>query len=598
MSVPVTPSEALELSDQVSATDSSLGTDRSGREASSVAGSSAVGIPIGNSHAVSGAGTARPACPVRQRLLDASCGKTDETWAWSFTFEGLLEADGFPLDDFPSLGTGGTGLPASIMQVLLRHNPAYVPLKHLDGVVSEVLRIMQVLHGPGNHHSCTGNGLLVFGPKGTGKSSVLQALAKPGVLREMLVKSVQYGEDFRGPDPSVRHTLVLSLDLRSQLPSSAPEISFTAWVLSALRHGHTSTVDSAFLNSQECKALQEKARTAFESGDINTDALNIMLRSCNIRVLVVVERAENLFSLGHFSAERAAIWKQQMMLVSLLAAPAIGIVLSASMQRARQLFLNTGTSGHSFPTYAHADLLADNWNGRKFHPVFVLPPAWTASSLAWYILQDAICRSRKADALRTAKALDAIFRAAPGIQFDPKYGIIPHMRAFLRLHGDTPSAITCAILSPAVWEARAPSSAIKDGSQTADMQTVLRGVLKLLSQAGKCVDISNLKASAAARDNDFQPRLLLGFDASTLRVARSELVNVVAESLKHSQQSEVSFDSITAASSLVDTAVDDGVLQELRVLEDKRSCAEGLCSAQKPTAATGCICSVCAPTCA
>ena len=573
MESPAAPQEEFKSSHQAATSSGELSSKRDGTgfAPTSIPTREVTGAYSESSQAASGAVAVQRVGPLRQRLLDAACGKTGENWAWNRTFRGLLETDSFSLDDFPSLGTKGKGLPASIKRVLLRHNPAYIPLKHLDEVVSEVLRVVQVLHGPANKLGCTGNGLLVLGPKGTGKSTVLQALAKPGVLHQMLSKYTEQGEVFRGPDKTVQHTLVLTLDLRIRLPTFGQKQSFTAWVLSSLCVGGSSSPGPAFVRSPEHAKLVGRISVMPDDKTIDTDALNSILRSCHIRVLVVVEEAENLFSSAHFSEESAILWKQQMVLVSQLAAPAIGFVLSTSMQRARQLFLSTGSIKHTFPNYAHAALLAGNWNGRKFYPVFVLPPAWTASSLAWFILQSAINMSQNADVLVTAKLLDTLFLAAPGIPFDADDGIIPHMRAFLRLHGDTPSAISCGILLEDAWVARAPSSGLKDGSQTDDMQTVLSQMLKLLTQAGKCIDFSTGKPSAAPTNNDFQPQLLLGFDANTLRLSRSELVNAVAESLKRNHQTEAPTDMTKSASCLVDSALDNDVLQELCVLEDMHS---------------------------
>mgnify|MGYP005991195055 CR=1 FL=1 len=520
---------------------------------------SALGTRVLMGAASSGFGEASAASVLQRRLLDTSLlpAAADE-WVWNRTFSGLLAVDGIPPREFPSLKAEKEGLHAGIMQILLRQNPSYVPLPHLDEVIVEILRVARVLHGPPGKMGCAGNGLLVLGPKGIGKSTVLQAIAAPGVLHAMLVMCGELGKVHLRADPSVKDTLVLMYDIRNHSSSTAADDSFASWLLRSLR------ATPALSKQKQIQDLSENAGTDAEEGMVVT--VNAALRSCKFRVLVVVKEAENLFSDSHFTQACADTWKRQMMLISGLDKPAIGVVLSSSMQRAQQLFLKPNHTEHSFSAYKHAKKLAANWNSRKFRPIFVSPPAWTAVSLAWFLLDQTLQRTNgsQAESVAAAEALDAAFRAAPSINYVPEHGNVPHLRAFVRLYGDVPSDLTGALQSGRIWSYRPRSSEIKEHSQKDGTQTVLSYMFELLARQGRCADVSSVLAPAAVLTiNDLNPDLLVGFGAGSLRLERSYLVNGISKRIEVGPHT----DAPACASCMVDAAVDNGILQELLVLE-------------------------------
>jgi len=237
----------------------------------------------------SGCGEGPATSALQRRLLDTPTAAARE-WVWDNTFTGLLKTDGIPPQEFPSLKAEKQGLHAGIMQVLLRQSPTYVPLPHLDEVIVEILRVARVLHGPPGTKGCAGNGLLVLGPKGVGKSTVLAALAAPGVLHAMLVERGQHGKLHLRADPSVTDTLVFMYDIRQHSSSTAADDSFASWLLRSLR------ATPAVSKHRQIQDLSEKTGT-----QDTLKTINAALRSCKYRVLVVVEEAENLFNEAHFT---------------------------------------------------------------------------------------------------------------------------------------------------------------------------------------------------------------------------------------------------------------------------------------------------------
>ncbi len=526
--------------------------------------------------AISGVEEAPATSVLRRRLLDSSLSAAAGEWVWDRTFSGLLKVDGIPFGEFPSLKTETSGLHAGIMQILLRQNPAYVPLPHLDEVIVEILRVARVLHGPPGAMGCAGNGMLVLGPKGVGKSTVLEAMAAPGVLQAMLVESGQHGAIHLQADPNVKDTFVLMYDIRNHsFSTAAADDSFALWLLRSLR------AIPALSTMKQIHELSDKASTDAES--VGMGMINAALRSCKFRVLVVIEAAENLFSDSHFTEACADTWKRQMMMISRLPAPTIGIVLSASMQRARQLFLKPSDTEHFFSAYSHAQRFAGNWNSRKFHPVFVSPPAWTPTTLAWFLLDQTLQRTdgSEAESLSVAQGLDTAFRALPGINCVPEHGIVPHLRAFVRLYGDVPRDLIGALQSSHICSARPRSWATKEHRQKGGLQTVLSHMLELLARCGKCAHVSSVIAPAAVLScNDLNPDLLLGFDAGSFRLVRSVLANGMAKKMGVGPH----IDALACASRMIDTAVDNGSLHELLVVEAGSSvpiaCVQ-LCSPQQ-----------------
>jgi hypothetical protein len=114
--------------------------------------------------------------------------------------------------------------------------------------------------------------------------------------------------------------------------------------------------------------------------------LSCLLRASDTCVLYFVDEAETLFDSRKYSWETAKLWMGQLQSTLAIVQSAVGVVVCASFQRARQLFLSDGQP-HELPDYyQNHSSLRSNWNGDKFTHIRVPSPTWSARELAWFIL--------------------------------------------------------------------------------------------------------------------------------------------------------------------------------------------------------------------
>ncbi len=303
----------------------------------------------------------------------------------------------------------------AIIDALIDNIPDFFPFRNLTGVIVLFRELVGLIHST---ERLNRRSILVTGPKGTGKSFLFQALQNFQVLQALRSPSKYstVGEQF---------TISFYIDLSD--PTSFP--SFTAWalaeastklrqlplpehqavaqIISKLPGNYTkSAVDQfeplAVVQRSTLKDLVDEQKRAFADcrrlwGALDDCsalpencsplvALSLLLRSVFVGALIFVDEAETLFNCSKYNFETAKTWLDQMHSTIAIEASAIGLVVCASYQRARQFFLSDDLP-HQFPQQFRAHLaLRNNWNGDKLRHLRMSPPSWTTLELAWFIL--------------------------------------------------------------------------------------------------------------------------------------------------------------------------------------------------------------------
>jgi hypothetical protein len=317
------------------------------------------------------------------------------------------------------------------------HN--FLPMLNLMPALKVLASMEVALHSD----FCEPQAYLLSGPQGTGKTHLVQAFAKQMAAR---IATAEGG----------RLTLCCTTNLADHRPHMT--VSFHEWLFSDAarqldRLGlHAPVVEALMLlgslardrldDTDDEKILRPKLPSgsnaisaAFEAlpqevSDVLWEAVaggrlamaSAVLRHANIAVIVHVDEAECLFRKQRFTFACAERWCSQMRDLLRLGRSAVGLILCASYQRARQLFISGGQP-HRFPSqYTHLDLRGD-WTRSELRHIRLGGPAWDSTSLLAFLLTHA-CRKvdtsfglyqrspdeyPSATTLEVARKLDALF---------------------------------------------------------------------------------------------------------------------------------------------------------------------------------------------
>ena len=343
--------------------------------------------------------------------------------AWDFTFSGLAA----------SFLSRESLLPAhlddeqrGVLKAILSTDQNFFPFEHTLDLLNVIVQLVQQLH----YRDDAPRSMLVTGPKGIGKSYLFRAIGNSVVLQAM---RGPLGDSFS----PFNETFSFHIDLSKELAWP----SFARWALrsTAAALGSGTSLQKAV--SLIIRQLPEYAADSSQGDDIHYDSsslapqcvldaisqakafstdvdvqeswwtgvtrdpslgqvrtplevLSVLLRHCSTCVLFIVDEAESLFQSNHFKYPTAKVWLDQMRGTLDIGRSTFGIILCASFQRARQLFLYDGHQ-HELPGHYldHAGLRS-NWNETKFKHLRVPPPVWSLHTLALFILSHNINSSR------------------------------------------------------------------------------------------------------------------------------------------------------------------------------------------------------------
>ena len=494
-----------------------------------------------------------------------------ETEKWSGTCEGLLQIDSPPVSHFPLLQDAG-------MQVLLRHSPELVPMEHLAIILNEVTTLGRIVHYKHKYLGCQGNGVLIVGKKGIGKSSMLQTLALPGVLHDILQQARNSTQLCAPFDKSVRATVVLYYQLKAHSKSASD--CFTDWMLQALKGASSGPGHQLFPpGSVQRERLEDGWPRPDPSGIDHVAALQVvsdLLRTLSVRAVCILDDVENLFDDTCFSDEAARCWYDQLYNTDTIRYPALAMVLSASLQRARQLFLlgpnerRTDFNGR----YKHAAQYSGNWTGSKFRACFVSTPAWTPFVLGWFLLHRVTTLEPDESDVDVARRLDSALAGSgypPGAlqtrtHSEVLLGVQVQlgMRRLLRLHGDSPRTLGRVAVSGKIWNDPRESGDYSSKSVSSFADPALQVVLELLAEDGVIAQLFNHQGPVEESRLDPAPAsspFLLGFAPNQLRVS----VERVSDALKARVHGLAAASPATGwVRHTLNAAIDAGLLQEVR----------------------------------
>ena len=371
---------------------------------------------------------------------------------WDFTFSGLAASFQKSEDLLPACLDDEL---RGVLRALLKTDQNFFPFVHILDLLNAIVQLVQLLHYDGD----SPRPMLVTGPKGIGKSYLFRAIGHRDVLQAM---RGQLGDCFSP------QTATFSFHIDLLKANSWP--SFTSWALYStaaalgsgtnmqkavsliirllpayigLNQGDKKHKDFSLL-SPECvlDAISQVKETHTELdlheswwsevagspllGQERTplEVMSCLLRHSHSCVLFIVDEAESLFQSSHYKYATAQLWLDQMQGTLDIVRPTFGIILCASFQRARQLFLYDGQQ-HEFPGhYKDHSRLRSNWNETKFEHLRVPPPIWSSHRLALFMLSHNanISQRRLATMAQRSRTLGA---AASGVG-DASNEAMPH----------------------------------------------------------------------------------------------------------------------------------------------------------------------------
>ena len=490
---------------------------------------------------------------------------------WSGTCTGLLDLKQVPYTEFPRLRHANT-------QIVLQNSPAVVPLDHLIDIIDEVLFMGRQVHCQPTELGSLCSGRLIVGSKGIGKSTMLKALAKPGVLHEMLRASYDAVRPAAAFDTTVNITVVIYRDMRTE-GSLEDSSSFTDWVLASLLRAEASGGTLVFPEGSESRKrlVQEWPNQQYEdhrrSGMVGI--ASTLLRHLGIRVVCLLDEIEHLYSDKIYSAESVQKWFSQLYGIDAVTHCTVAIVLCASLQRARQMFLLApDEEPHSFcGRFKHAERYATNWNRSKFKACFIESPCWTPFLLSWFMLHCAT--QHEVDSKRHRQIAQQMDEDLAAISVEAWKGSIDEMshsshvqygmKCTLEAFGDSPREIRSTIVHEQFKKRSECAGRFTKWDVSEKALPAVRVILELLAEAGTIANIfSDSRASEAKRSVEPTPSpYVFGFAPSQLQIDFRVFMARVCSSYQ-SNASEGGQSAHSWAKQTVNAAMDGDYLREIR----------------------------------
>ncbi|CAE7698441.1 unnamed protein product [Symbiodinium sp. KB8] len=284
-------------------------------------------------------------------------------------------------------------------KMVLNQELTFLPMTHLFRAFRVLATMLKGTHEHEEAQAC-----LISGPKGVGKSRLFEAIAKAmdeenrkgadGRLTICFRIDLQRhsSEDDESFHERLFKAIIYELDLLNRHAEVAEVLSNLATHAAGSKNENVEKGDlqDIFTLRGDPEALSPKLRAdlsvAGKRGRL--DMASALLKQAGIAVLVIVDEAEHLFQGLKFDSNLAKRWHRQLQEILGVDDPTIGMVICASFQRSRQLFLSDG-SAHDFPPeYTHASLRA-NWNGKKFEHLRIGGAMWAEDSLKAFLLTHA-----------------------------------------------------------------------------------------------------------------------------------------------------------------------------------------------------------------